>query len=216
MSSLFKIFFKKLVQFIQNFCKISFLSFFLLSPILRISLNILSIFCKFFRNNFSYFTDLFCNLYTTLLNILYPSIKLSRNFCGIFQKFSKIMFKMSPKFLQNVKKKKSGGLCRCTQPLVFNVKCLCQWVENAGFQHSMQRLSPTTPSGSNTKTSFTLSRLQMIHKTSVRWEKHARRKTCIPVISYFLCCFTRQISRVLCLDPSHGRSGYYARDKAIF
>ncbi len=36
----------------------------------------------------------------------------------------------------------------------------------------------------------------MICKMFVRHKKHERRDTCVRVISYFLCCFTRQIFRV--------------------
>ncbi len=39
-------------------------------------------------------------------------------------------------------------------------------------------------------------RLQIICETSMRCKKHARCNKCVRVISYFLCCFTRQISRV--------------------
>ncbi len=39
--------------------------------------------------------------------------------------------------------------------------------------------------------------LTTLHRTtSLRCEKHARCNTCLRVISYFLCCFMRQISRV--------------------
>ncbi len=41
-----------------------------------------------------------------------------------------------------------GGPCRCTRLTVrFNVKRLCQGVENASFCHSKQSPSPATPSG---------------------------------------------------------------------
>ncbi len=47
-------------------------------------------------------------------------------------------------------------------------------------------------------------------------EKHVGHDTCVQVMLNFLCCFTRQISRVLHLVLSHGRSGNYARHKGIF
>ncbi len=45
-----------------------------------------------------------------------------------------------------------------------------------------------------------------VHET----QKTCECDTCVPVNSYFLCCFIRQISRVLHLEPSRGRSGNYA------
>ncbi len=56
-----------------------------------------------------------------------------------------------------------------------------------------------------------LCRLPTICDKSVTCEKHARCDT-----SCCLCCFMRQISRVLHLEPSCGRSDNYARDKGIF
>ncbi len=41
------------------------------------------------------------------------------------------------------------------------------------------------------KTKWSISQLQTIRET-----KHMRHDTCVRVISYFLCCFMRQISRV--------------------
>ncbi len=46
-------------------------------------------------------------------------------------------------------------------------------------------------------------------------QKIARCDTCVRVILYFLFCFTRQISYVSCLKPSHSRSGTYARNKGF-
>ncbi len=64
--------------------------------------------------------------------------------------------------------------------------------------------------------SFVLSWLQTIRETSARREKYVKHDTRLKVISYFLCCFMRQISRVSHLEMSHGRSGNYAQDKGIF
>ncbi len=47
-------------------------------------------------------------------------------------------------------------------------------------------------------------------------KKTCKTRTVCTNYFVFLGCFTRQISRVLHLELSRGRSGKYARDKGIF
>ncbi len=82
--------------------------------------------------------------------------------------------------------------------------------------HACAGVTQNEPHDYTTITEKFLSRLQTICGTSMRREKHARYDMYVQVILYFLSCFMRQISHVVCLEQSRGRSGNYAGDKGNF